>query len=342
MKVTMADIAGKLGITPSAVSLALRDSPKISAKMKRRVKEVAEEMGYHANPYVSALMSSRRNGKTPNNPPVIAFVSSWRGPKDWRKMFNGVELYRGCEEVAKGRGIHLEEFWIGDPSMSAQRLNDILHSRGILGAIFLPTGEHRRKLNHRWENLAVITYGMYEIEPAFDSVRADFYGNMEHLLQKLVELGFTRIGYVLEGPFPYRIDNQWLAAYNYFRERQPVENNLEPFLGEDPSPESFRRWFQRERPQVLICKDQKLIGGWVAAMGLKIPDDVSMVSLGTTARGSPFSGMMENTEIAGGLAMEMLLERINRNQFGPPQSPRHVTLRGNWNPGATIRPPGSD
>jgi LacI family transcriptional regulator len=44
--VTIYTIAKELGISPSAVSMALRDSPEIGAQTRSRVKATAAELGY--------------------------------------------------------------------------------------------------------------------------------------------------------------------------------------------------------------------------------------------------------------------------------------------------------
>ena len=46
MKVTMSDIAAALGLHPSTVSLALKDSPRIAKETRARVQAIAAEMGY--------------------------------------------------------------------------------------------------------------------------------------------------------------------------------------------------------------------------------------------------------------------------------------------------------
>ena len=59
-KTTIKDIANVLGITPSAVSKALNDHPRISKKTKDAVLQVAENLNYQPNHIASAL----RKGKT--------------------------------------------------------------------------------------------------------------------------------------------------------------------------------------------------------------------------------------------------------------------------------------
>jgi LacI family transcriptional regulator len=339
MKVTIIDIAKKLNIDPSTVSLALRDSPKISAKTTELVKKTAEEMGYRVNPYVSALMSARRQGKTPKNLPVIAFVTSSDSADSWQERYNANEFHTGCSDVAHNLGMKLEPFWIGDPAMSAERLNEILYNRGIQGAVFLPTGVSRHKMNHDWQHIATVSYGIYDIIPGIDRVKADFYGNMEQVLGRLIKQEFTRIGFAMDTPYPYKNNNRWLAAYLMYSRDLTARKRLLPFLDKKPSAENFKVWVEKKKPEVIICINPVQVGKWLSQMGLRVPEDVSLVSLGTARQGKSFSGIIENSTTCGKLAMEMLLDRIHHNQFGTPESPRYITVRGRWNPGKTLRAP---
>ena len=59
-KTTLADIAKKLKISKSAVSLALKDSPMVSKRTRDRVAKAARSMGYIRNELVSSMMSSMK------------------------------------------------------------------------------------------------------------------------------------------------------------------------------------------------------------------------------------------------------------------------------------------
>ena len=54
-RVTLSDIADKLGITKVSVSKALRDHPDISTETKRLVREKADELGYRQNRLAQSL-----------------------------------------------------------------------------------------------------------------------------------------------------------------------------------------------------------------------------------------------------------------------------------------------
>ncbi|MBG7631601.1 MAG: LacI family DNA-binding transcriptional regulator, partial [Bacteroidetes bacterium] len=60
-KTTIKDIANVLGLTPSAVSKALNDHPRISDKTKISVRQVAENLNYQPNHLASALRKGKSN-----------------------------------------------------------------------------------------------------------------------------------------------------------------------------------------------------------------------------------------------------------------------------------------
>ena len=62
MSVTIKDVAAKANVAPSTVSRVVSDSPLISEKTKRRVREVMEEMGFHLN--YNAQMLALQSTKT--------------------------------------------------------------------------------------------------------------------------------------------------------------------------------------------------------------------------------------------------------------------------------------
>ena len=58
-RVTIVNIAKKLGVNDSTVSRALSDSPEVSVAMKAKVRKLAKEMGYAKNPYANGLKTGR-------------------------------------------------------------------------------------------------------------------------------------------------------------------------------------------------------------------------------------------------------------------------------------------
>lgn len=59
MVVTVGDIAKKAGVSRAAVSKALNDKSDISASMKKKIKKIADEMGYIVNVAAKTLSTSK-------------------------------------------------------------------------------------------------------------------------------------------------------------------------------------------------------------------------------------------------------------------------------------------
>src|SRR5690349_21256521 len=60
-KVTIADIARELNITPATVSRALNDHPAIKESTKQSVREVARKLNYQPNKIASSLRLGKSN-----------------------------------------------------------------------------------------------------------------------------------------------------------------------------------------------------------------------------------------------------------------------------------------
>lgn len=338
-RVTIVDIAEDVGVHPSTVSLALRNSPKISPATTEKVKEAAARLGYRADPFISALMSAQRQRRRPKEPPAIAMITAFRERDGWSGEEHLREFHAGCSKALEDRGISLRHFWLGDPETTAVRLEETLDRQGIRGALFLPIGTHREKLNHRWQKLAAVSYGITAVAPEVDCVRADHYGNVEAVLAELTRRGHQRIGFAMDAPYLYDNHNRWLAAYALHARQSPGEARLEPYLEAQPTPDSFSRWRREQRPDVIVCINGEQVCRWLKAEGVSVPGDVGVASVACPAGDSVVSGVSENARSCGGLAASMLLDRMHHNDFGPPQIPRCFSVRGVWKERATLREP---
>lgn len=336
MNVTLKDIANKLGISHSTVSLALNNSPKVAESTREKVLKTAKEMGYTASPYVSALMAARRKGQDPKDAPVIAMITPNRTADYWKNRHHLRRFIKGCTSTAQSLGIRTELFWIGEKNMSANRMNEILYNRGIMGAVLMTHGIWGKRLDFDWKNLATVTYGARSLEPDTDWVAADFYGNMEKTLGILSGQGYRRIGFIMDKPFPYQHHNRWLSAY-LMHQKMVRTSVLEPWLDEEPSFDGFSKWFKKQKPDVIICVRALRIIEWLGRLDMHVPEDVGVVAIGTAEKDGEISGIVENTRTSGKLAMEMLLDRIHRGQFGQYPDPQHIVISGEWNAGKTLR-----
>src|SRR5512142_1477770 len=59
MNVTIKDVAKKVGVTPTTVSMALKNDPRISEATKNKVLEAVKDMNYYPNYIGQSLVKGR-------------------------------------------------------------------------------------------------------------------------------------------------------------------------------------------------------------------------------------------------------------------------------------------
>src|SRR6185369_5614799 len=60
-EVTIYDIAQKLALSSATVSRALQDNPAINKNTRKKIQDVAKELGYRHNPFASSLRKQKTN-----------------------------------------------------------------------------------------------------------------------------------------------------------------------------------------------------------------------------------------------------------------------------------------
>src|ERR1700722_3120913 len=60
-EITIYDLARKLDLSIAPVSRALKDDPVVSKKTKKRIADLAQELGYRSNHFARKLRTSRTN-----------------------------------------------------------------------------------------------------------------------------------------------------------------------------------------------------------------------------------------------------------------------------------------
>jgi len=85
-RVTMKDIAEAIGITKSAVSLALKNHPRISQARREEIQAVAKQMGYQPNAAATALAHFKQGSKSTPVQAALAWINAWPDPKKLRSF----------------------------------------------------------------------------------------------------------------------------------------------------------------------------------------------------------------------------------------------------------------
>ena len=179
---TIYDIAKALDITPSTVSRALNDHPRISAKTKAAVKEVAKQLNYKQNNLASALGGGKSN--------IIGLII----PRINRSFF--AALIRGIEERLSQDGYHVLIAQSNDQSAEEiKKVAALLQTRvdGIIASIASETTDVAHFANLQSQGVPLVLCDRVTAVPGASTVEIDDYQGGYLATSHLLEQGYRRI-----------------------------------------------------------------------------------------------------------------------------------------------------
>ena len=338
--VTLQMIADRANVSSTTVSLALRNNPKISAETRTRVQTLARELGYRANPLISAHMSYLRALRPRPTGQCIAFLTSQSLTAiraDTRTPLR--QYYLGARDRAHELGFELELFNLFDHGMSGRRLSQILVTRGIAGAIIAPLteGAGLSDVTLQWDSFALTTIEHTFVEPRLHKVCHDEFSTISRLIQRLLDAGFARIGVAMHQRADDHANHLWLAGYQTFQaltaEKNRIPHLITPHWGRD----TLLAWYKRWKPEAIITISAEVVA-WLRDGGVRVPEDVSCATLYWKADRPFLSGFYQNHELMAAAAVDMVASQLNRNERGIPHSEKTILIQAEWRDGETLRP----
>lgn len=336
--VTVRDIAKKAGVSAMTVSRALRKHPNISAETRAKVEQVAKQLGYRPNPLVSALMSYRRAVKPIRMHVCLGFITNFPTRDGWKSRKSYQEFFQGALESADRHGYRMEEFWLREPGMTAQRLGNILSYRRINGLIIAPLPVPQGHLRLDWDKFSAVTFTYTLARPTLHRVVNHQFRAMRTAIRQLRKLGYRRMGLAMPASLDRRVDNQWVGSFLVEQQRLKAEDRVPLCVIDDRewNEGSFVEWFRKHQPDVVISQQPKILD-WLQNLGRRVPQDVGFVHMNCPDESGEFAGIYQNNLLIGQAAVDFLVGMLQRNERGIPAVPHTVLVEGTWVDGKTIR-----
>jgi LacI family transcriptional regulator len=335
--VAMSDIAQRAGVSKNAVSLALRGDPQIPVKTRRRIERVARSMGYKKNPTVTHLMAQLRMSRAPAFQASLALLNAHNDAAAFTRHPTIPIYVGGCRRRAEELGYTLNEFWLHDPQLNGERLNKILRTRNIKGAIVVGLMKENRlpeKYASTWEAFPTVVTGVRTREPALSFACTDHHMLALKAFQKALELGYRRPALVLDHVIDGLTDGRFSAGVQVAQAALPASRRTQPFYFVEEArekPELFHRWFEKEKPDALLTL-YNVVRDW-----LKDRRDVGLIQLEWRARSPDWAGMDQHNDVVGEAAVDMVISMIHHGEQGVPDFPRGTLVGNTWVDGKTVK-----
>ncbi|GAB5561380.1 MAG: LacI family DNA-binding transcriptional regulator [Synoicihabitans sp.] len=339
--VSLRRVAEHIGVSVSTVSLALRDSPKISAARREEIKRVAKKMGYRIDNRVKGLMSHLRRPRAQRAKSRIAVLVPELKRKDLANFPRVPAMLRGIHDMATTTGFEVEEVFLSERQQSNDQIRQELLDQKIKGLIVAPFASGVSKLDFDFSGFCAAAIGYSVIDPLLHRACPDYLKMMEEMLTMCVESGRTRVGLVMikHGGIGFKL---FTSSYLYFQSHLEKSARI-PMLAPRVSPsatkarvdpERLRRWLERHQPDVVIGAPQVMTA--IKNLGYVIPRDIGFASLDTEESPAGTAGANHSYDLVGQEAFKLMLTSLNLNLTGVPEHPRVVLVDSHLDPGKTL------
>ncbi|MFA5258234.1 MAG: LacI family DNA-binding transcriptional regulator, partial [Opitutales bacterium] len=190
---TIKEIAKRSGFSPSTISYALRDNPRIPAQTREKIKTIAKDMGYQRDAHLGQLMAHLKSKRRSAQTCPIAWINSSGNPSHWHDTPWAGEFYQSAQARAKEQGFAMSEIWAHDQKIPNSRLDEVLKARGTQGLI-LSTPLRDQDWIHwiDWNSYATVILDEPQALPQFDHVYALYCSNMRTALEQVFARGYKR------------------------------------------------------------------------------------------------------------------------------------------------------
>ncbi len=335
-------IAATLGLSPSAVSLALRNSPKIPEGTRAKVAREAERIGYRPNAKLKELMSQLRHSGNRAHEACFGVVSLYENARPWEQSRHLGRVYSSMQRRADALGYRLEPLWLRAPGMTLPRFRTILDTRGMQGLLCFGSPNLGDQFPAELDHFAIVTLGL-SIATPLHRVTSHFYNDMAHALAIAHARGYRRPGLVLGNYEESRSAHAYSSAYlgwceHTFGIPAPVPVLRTNQVEEKP----LLEWLGRHRPDVVIFVHLYTVLGELQQVlqrnGIHAPRDLGVIAISQIIEDTSFTGMQQNQDLIGAWAVELLVSRIHNQDFGIPANPRIEMVESRWCEGGTLRP----
>lgn len=307
-KVTIREVAKAAGVSLGTASRALNRTGRVSEKAIAGVTKVARDLGYEPN-FVARSLRTRSSGV------VGLLVSDLANP-----LY--AQIITAAEEAFQAAGYALLVASTHNESKREKSLIDLFRGRRVDGLILGPCETESAEMIDR----AAIDMPVVALDRDYGSgasgVHVDHYSGALQATRYFLNLGHSRVALLTPGaelrPGRERIAGFKAAFSEKGLEVTPGFIRMEKSAMEFAFSDALSLLSLQRRPTAFICLGTRILAGVLHAIrhtGLKVPDDVSVISIGDTDLSElvvpRISSLNWDLDVVGKAAAQLLLKQLD-------------------------------
>ena len=310
----MRDVARRAGnVHPSTVSLALRNSPRISAKVRAKIHRAAEQIGFRRDPLLDAFNQHRLKVVPHRSARHIAIISDFSSLEELTRSPHHAAARAGAMAAAARLHCQLDFFFCGPGQPHPRRLNSVLEARGIHARLLFGVRTRFAATDFTGSRNFTVAIDSLQLDTPLYRVTPDYREATRLLWRRAWAQGHRRIA-IIRSNVPAITEDRAIAGFLLEQARHPQATALPLFTltSEHGNKTHLEDWLRSHRPEAIIHASvaRKSLG---AALTRKNIPRFVFDALDATE-----PGIFPNYDEVGRRAVEQLLTLMQTNQQGPP------------------------
>ena len=312
-KITSAQVAKLAGVSQSAVSRVFTPGASVSIKTTTKVKEAALSLGYRPNSIARAMVS----GKSRMIGVVVAYLENQFYPEALERLSNCLQK----------KGYHVLIFMAGKDRQSIDNvIEEILDYQvdGIIAAsVSMSSGLSERC---RAAGVPMVLFNRAQDDPNMSAITSDNIEGGKKIAKFLISSGHKKISYIAgwEGASTQRDREAGFISILNHAGLSLHSRKVGNFVFED-SREATRSMFFNNPPEAVFVANDHMAFAVMDTLryelGLKIPDDVSVVGYDDVPAASwpsySLTTVQQPVNIMVRETVEILIEKIENPEARP-------------------------
>lgn len=341
-QVTITDVARKMCVHHSTVSLALRDHPSIPETTRERIKKGAQEIGYRPDPAMAALSRMRKADAKSKEVPRIAYVVNHSPEMGFYDLLYPMHFLQGAKEQAASLGFDLDFQFLAPGYHDSDTLGDYLEGKGIKGVLISAFLPGCMELTLDWTKYSAVKIDSHQLSPPLTVVTNDQLQMARLAFRQMVSLGYRRIGLTVGLADEAACDYRNSSGFAIEQANTPGTEWIPPLLYPYNSTREsiaplLASWIRRYRIEAVLGNSTAMMDD-LRAQGLKVPEDLAYGCLCLYERFGEMAGVVNNLRLVGARAVAQLAEQMRVGQPGAVLFPSETYIRGYWRDGPTAPP----
>jgi DNA-binding LacI/PurR family transcriptional regulator len=333
------DIARKAGVSRQTVSLVLRDLPGPSEAAKKKIRRIAEELGYKPDPMLSALAAYRgiTNPNTPSYRGGLAYLVDEPTYHKLRSHFPVFDqIAHSATQHARLSSLSFELVPCPPGQKELRRILRVLYHRGVQGLIIDASLPPCPELEE-WREFSCIVYGASSPKYGFPCLVYNHYNGMHRLLNEAVALGYRRPLFITHRHETTVNEDSWLASFEHFLapEEKTPRHLIMILDGDENALAAIQAKIKRVRPDYLIG-----FGAWLLehlrAAGTNIPGELGYCDFSRLHNDGTVAGLYQPRDRVAVVLVNLLQSMIHRRERGVDPDPLVIQINPAWSAGATM------